>query len=123
MLKLSLVSLKKTTNGVDLTAFVENRNTETEVLKAKRGSIKSSDGEILAQTINSYTLIAYLSESRTKDPDNPQHVVDKEATAKALAPILGTTEEYILSRLNQEAYQVEFGTSGKNLSTITKNQI
>lgn len=123
VIKLSLVSLKKTTNGVDLTAFVENRNTETEVLKAKRGSIKSSDGEILAQTINSYTLIAYLSESRTKDPDNPQHVVDKEATAKALAPILGTTEEYILSRLNQEAYQVEFGTSGKNLSTITKNQI
>ena len=123
VIKLSLVSLKKTTNGVDLTAFVENRNTETEVLKAKRGSIKSSDGEILAQTINSYTLIAYLSESRTKDPDNPQHVVDKEATAKALASILGTTEEYILSRLNQEAYQVEFGTSGKNLSTITKNQI
>lgn len=123
VIKLSLVSLKKTTNGVDLTAFVENRNTETEVLKAKRGSIKSSDGEILAQTINSYTLIAYLSESRTKDPDNPQHVVDKEATAKALAPILGTTEDYILSRLNQEAYQVEFGTSGKNLSTITKNQI
>lgn len=123
VIKLSLVSLKKTTNGVDLTAFVENRNTETEVLKAKRGSIKSSDGEILAQTINSYTLIAYLSESRTKDPDNPQHVVDKEVTAKALAPILGTTEEYILSRLNQEAYQVEFGTSGKNLSTITKNQI
>lgn len=123
VIKLSLVSLKKTTNGVDLTAFVENRNTETEVLKAKRGSIKSSDGEILAQTINSYTLIAYLSESRTKDPDNPQHVVDKEATAKALAPILGTTEEYILSRLNQEAYQVEFGTNGKNLSTITKNQI
>lgn len=123
VIKLSLVSLKKTTNGVDLTAFVENRNTETEVLKAKRGSIKSSDGEILAQTINSYTLIAYLSESRTKDSDNPQHVVDKEATAKALAPILRTTEEYILSRLNQEAYQVEFGTSGKNLSTITKNQI
>lgn len=124
VIKLSLVSLQQKTDGIDLTAFVENRNTETEVLKANRGSIKSADGEVLAQTINSYTLIAYLSESRTKDPDNPQHVVDKEATAKALAPILGTTEEYILSRLNDEdAYQVEFGTRGKNLSTITKNQI
>lgn len=124
VIKLSLVSLQQKTDGIDLTAFVENRNTETEVLKANRGSIKSADGEVLAQTINSYTLIAYLSESRTKDPDNPQHVVDKEATAKALAPILGTTEEYILSRLNDEdAYQVEFGTRGKNLSTIIKNQI
>lgn len=124
VIKLSLVSLQQKTDGIDLTAFVENRNTETEVLKANRGSIKSADGEVLAQTINSYTLIAYLSESRTKDPDNPQHVVDKEATAKALAPILGTTEEYILSRLNDEdAYQVEFGIRGKNLSTITKNQI
>lgn len=124
VIKLSLVSLQQKTDGIDLTAFVENRNTETEVLKANRGSIKSADGEVLAQTINSYTLIAYLSDSRTKDPDNPQHVVDKEATAKALAPILGTTEEYILSRLNDEdAYQVEFGTRGKNLSTITKNQI
>lgn len=124
VIKLSLVSLQQKTDGIDLTAFVENRNTETEVLKANRGSIKSADGEVLAQTINSYTLIAYLSESRTKDPDNPQHVVDKEATAKALAPILGTTEEYILSRLNDEdAYQVEFGTRGKNLSTITKNKI
>lgn len=124
VIKLSLVSLQQKTDGIDLTAFVENRNTETEVLKANRGSIKSADGEVLAQTINSYTLIAYLSESRTKDPDNPQHVVDKEATAKALAPILGTAEEYILSRLNDEdAYQVEFGTRGKNLSTITKNQI
>lgn len=124
VIKLSLVSLQQKTDGIDLTAFVENRNTETEVLKANRGSIKSADGEVLAQTINSYTLIAYLSESRTKDPDNPQHVVDKEATAKALAPILGTTEEYILSRLNDEdAYQVEFGIRGKNLSTITKNKI
>lgn len=123
VIKLSLVSLMKETDGVDLTAFVENRNTETEVLKAKRGSILSSDGEVLAQTINSYTLIAYLSETRTKDPENPQHVVDKEATAKALAPIIGASEEYILGRLNQDAYQVEFGTKGKNLSTITKNQI
>lgn len=123
VIKLTLVSLKKTTDGIDLTAFVENRNTEKETLKANRGSILSADGEVLAQSINSYTLIAYLSESRTKDPENPQHVVDKEKTAKELSSILGTSEEYILERLNKKAYQVEFGTSGRNLSTLTKNQI
>ena len=52
VIKLSLVSLQQKTDGIDLTAFVENRNTETEVLKANRGSIKSADGEVLAQTIN-----------------------------------------------------------------------
>lgn len=123
VIKLSLVSLKKTTDGIDLTAFVENRNTEKEILKANRGSILSADGEVLAQSINSYTLIAYLSESRTKDPENPQHVVDKEGTAKALASVLETSEEYILERLNKNAYQVEFGTSGRNLSTLKKKQI
>ncbi len=124
VIKLSFVSLASKTDGIDLTAFVENRNTEEEILKANRGSIFSTDGEILAQSINSYTVIAYLSESRTKNPANPKHVVDKEKTAAALAPLLGTTKEYILDRLNTEGkYQVELGTSGKDISTLLKKQI
>ncbi len=124
VIKLALVSLSETTDGINLTAFVENRNTEEEILKANRGSIFSTDGEVLAQSINSYTIIAYLSESRTKDPEKPKHVVDKEKTAEALAPLLGTSKEYILDRLNTEGkYQVELGTSGKDISTLLKNQI
>ncbi len=124
VIKLSLVCLNETTDGVNLTAFVENRNTETRILKASRGSIYSNDGDILAQSINSYTLIAYLSETRTKDIKNPQHVVKKEETAKKLAEVLNAPEEYILERLNTKgAYQVEFGIYGKDISTVTKNQI
>ncbi|MDE5888670.1 MAG: penicillin-binding protein, partial [Bacilli bacterium] len=124
IIKLGFVAMAPTTDGIDLTAFVENRNTEEEILKANRGSIYSTDGEILAQSINSYTVIAYLSETRTKNPENPKHVVDKERTARELAPLLGTTEEYILDRLNTEGrYQVELGTSGKDISTLLKNQI
>lgn len=123
IIKLAFVSLGKTTDGINLTAFVENRNTEKEILKAERGSIISADGEILAHSINSYTVIAYLSESRTKDPENPQHVVDKEATAKTLSGILGMSEEYILKLLNKNAYQVELGPNGRNISTIMKKQI
>ncbi len=122
-IKLTFVSLAKKTDDIDLTAFANNRNTETEILKANRGSIFSADGEILAQSINSYTVIAYLSDTRTKSEDNPKHVVNKELTAKSLAPILGISEEYILERLNQNKYQVEFGPSGKNISTLLKNQI
>lgn len=124
VIKLGFISLAEKTDGINLTAFVENRNIEEEILKANRGSIYSSDSEILAQSINSYTVIAYLSETRTKDPENPHHVVDKERTAKELAPLLGTTEEYILDRLNTEGkYQVELGVSGKDISTLLKNKI
>ena len=78
VIKLAFVSLAKETDGINLTSFVENRNTEKEILKAERGTIYSADGEILTQSVNSYTVIAILSESRTKNPDKPEHVVNKE---------------------------------------------
>lgn len=127
VIKLSLVSLSEETDGVNLKEFTKNRNTVTEVLKAQRGTIYSSDNEILAQSVNSYTLIAYLSESRTKDPENPQHVVDKELTAEKLSQVLGAKKEYILDRLNygvaNKKYQIQFGIYSLNINTITKNQI
>ncbi len=127
VIKLSLVALQTETDGINLTEFTKNRNTTKEILKAKRGTIYSSNNEILAHSVNSYTLIAYLSESRTKDPDNPHHVVDKEGTATALAEVLGADREYILDRLvtgaAQKKYQVQFGIYSLNLTTITKNQI
>ena len=127
VIKLSLVSLNEETVGVNLKEFTKNRNTVTEILKAQRGTIYSSDNEILAQSVNSYTLIAYLSESRTKDPENPQHVVDKELTAEKLSQVLGAKKEYILDRLNygvaNKKYQIQFGIYSLNINTITKNQI
>ena len=127
ILQLSMVSLKTKTDGINLKEFTKNRNTTKEVLKAKRGTIYSANNEILAHSVNSYTLIAYLSESRTKDPENPHHVVDKEATAEALSKVLGADKQYILDRLNygveQKKYQVQFGIYSLNINTLTKNQI
>ena len=122
IVRLAYVCLSKEVDGVDLKAFADNRNTVTKTLFASRGTIYDSSGEPLAQSVNSYTLIAYLSPTRTKNEDNPQHVVDKQGTAEALAPILGVEPETILKRLNKEAYQVEFGTPGK-LNEIKKEQV
>lgn len=127
VIKLSMISLQEETDGINLTQFNKNRNTTKEVLKAKRGTIYSSNNEILAHSVNSYTLIAYLSESRTTDPDNPHHVVDKEKTAEELSKVLGATKEYILERLNygieNKKYQVQFGIHSLNINTITRKQI
>lgn len=123
VIKLSYVALAKNIDGINLSEFVSNRNTETQILKAKRGSIYSSDNELLAKNVNSYTVIAYLSPSRTKDKKNPMHVVDKEKTANELSKILGMTPEYILKLLNKDRYQVELGPNGRGISELVKKQI
>ena len=83
-----------------------------------------SNDEILAQTVDSYTLIAYLDKSRSKNQKRPQHVVDKEDTAIKLAPILDMEKDEVLYYLNKEGvYQTEFGSKGKCLNELTKTKI
>ena len=108
---------------IDLKTFVANRNTRKKTTYAKRGTIYDSSSNVLARTINSYTVIAYLSESRSKGFKTPQHVVDKEKTAKELSPILGMSEEAILYLLNRNAYQVELGPGGRGITELKKEEI
>lgn len=121
--KLSLVALSETTDGMNLKEFQNSRNIVKETLKAKRGSILSSDGEVLSQNINSYTVVAVLSPTKTDDEDNPRHVVDKEMTADKLSGVLGIDRDYLLKLLNQDKYQVELGPNGRGITEIMKNQI
>ena len=122
--RLTQLALFREIDGVNLKELASKRTTKTETITARRGNSYSNDGDILAQNVASYKIIAYLDAKRTTNKDNPQHVVDKEKTAKELAPILGIEEEEILKYLNKEnVYQTEFGTKGKNLTELTKQKI
>lgn len=122
--RLTQLALFREIDGVNLKELASKRTTKTETITARRGNIYSNDGDILAQNVASYKIIAYLDAKRTTNKDNPQHVVDKEKTAKELAPILGIEEEEILKYLSKEnVYQTEFGTKGKNLTELTKQKI
>ena len=125
-------------HGKALSEFASDRDTVKRITTAARGTIYSSNEEILAKNVNSYTVIAILSESRTKDPKNPYHVVDKEQTAEKLSPLINMTKERILSLLNTTIkncdsngnncktvtpYQVELGPGGRGISELTKDQI
>ena len=123
IVRLSYVSLSNTIDGVNLHDFAENRNTKSETIYAKRGNIYDKEGNTLASIVNSYTIIAYLDEKRTTDMNHPEHVVDKEGTAKVLNELLGIDYDDAIKQLNKDAYQVEFGRSGKNISESTKNKI
>ena len=115
------LGLSKNVYGINMQSFASNRNTVSNIIVAERGTIYDVHSNILAQNISTYTLIAYLDPTRTKDESNPKHVVDKEYTATKLSEILGKeNHDYILERLNKNVKQVEFGYVGKNLTELTK---
>lgn len=127
--KLIYISLARNIDGIDLKEYAEKRNTTKKILYAHRGTIYDSSGNYLATTVNSYTLIAYLSASRTINPSKPQHVVDKETTAKKLSELFiengykDMTYDYILERLNStNKYQVEFAYA-KDITETLKLEI
>ena len=121
--KLCYIVLSPTVDGIDLTAFASNRNTVTKKIVAERGGIYDSLGNPLAVNVNSYTVIAYLDESRTTDKDNPEHVVDKQMTAEKLSPIINMSVEDILYLLNLDYYQVELGPGGRGITELVKESI
>ena len=129
ILRLGQIALTPSVDGIDIAEFAKNRNTTTKSLYASRGTIYDVNGETLAQSVNSYTVVAYLSESRTKDINHPRHVVDKELTARKLSPLINMSEEDILSRLNMKMasgntpYQVELRPGGASISELLKQEI
>lgn len=123
IVKLLYVAVSPKVDGIDLKSFALSRTTTTKTINAKRGSIYDVSGEILAQDVRSYTVVAYLSSSRTTDPSNPHHVVDKKMTAEALSPLINMSTESILNLLNQELYQVELGPGGRNITELLKQKI
>lgn len=124
IVRISYLSLSTEVDGINLQEFASKRTTRTDVLLAKRGSILDKNGNVLAQNVSSYTVIAYLSEDRTTDPEKPEHVVDKEYTAKKLSEILDIKYETLLTLLSKKnIYQTELGSKGKGITELTKDEI
>ena len=122
--RLVFLNLSPKVDGINLKEFAKNRNTTKQTLYASRGTIYDKNEEVLAETVDSYTVIAYLDSSRSKNSTKPRHVVDKEDTANKLSPLINMTPERILELLNQEGlYQVELGPGGRGLTELQKDAI
>ena len=120
---LSNMIFKDSYEGTNLKEFADSRSVVKKSINAKRGSIYDSKGDSLALNVSSYTLIAYLDESRSENESKLYHVKDKKATAKALSKVIKMSYENILKILEQDLYQVEFGTAGKGLTELEKDAI
>ncbi len=122
--RMGTLSLNKEVEGVNLQSMASNRTTRKEILYSRRGTVYDVNGNPLAQNISSYTLIAYLSSSRTTDPNKPKHVVDVDYTAEELSKVLNVPKEQLVKYLSREnVYQVELGPGTKNLTELKKDEI
>jgi penicillin-binding protein 2B len=102
-------------HGESLKKWAEAKHNKKGVLEAKRGTIYDQHGEVLAQDVTAYKVVALLK------GDTP--VKDKENTAEKLSSVLDLSKEEILAKLNKSAYQVEFGPAGSYLTKEQKEKI
>ena len=109
--------------SVTITDFIKNRNTEEETILPKRGSILDANGNVLAEDVASYSVIAYLDSKRSENSKVPQHVVDPDVTAEKLAPYISMDVEALKILLKKKAYQVELGPGSRNLSQLQMETI
>lgn len=115
----AFLALSDEVDGINLQSFANKRTMKKDTILAKRGTIYDINGEALAQNVSSYTLIAYLEESRGEG----HYVKDKEHTAKMLETVIKMDYDSILKLLNKDSYQTEFSKAGKGLTEIQKDKI
>jgi len=120
-LKFAYLSLAPTIYGKDMKKFAENRNTVKRTIKAARGTIYDSEGNVLALNVSSYTIIASLEKSSVYTGEDYVHDVDM--TAEKLGPILDIDVEYLKKILSQNLYQVELGPNGRGITELKKDEI
>ena len=117
--RVTQLALSDEIDGIDLQALASKRTTRTETIQAKRGNIYSSDGDILAENVSSYKLIAYLDKKRTTKESDPQHVVDKEKTNESLAMTID--ELASLTKIQEVAEQQGLSYNNNNIKTVTED--
>lgn len=116
-----------TIRGENLSELAEKKYKIDAVLEPNRGKIYDRNGSILADNIESYKLIAVVSEKASEglsDTVPQKHVVDKNKTAEELSKYINMSKDEIYKILdNNSAYQVEFGSYGKDISVEVKKKI
>lgn len=105
------------TRGTDLYEFALEKYLVEEVVTGRRGTLYDRDGNALAEQLTSYTLYANLYE------EYGDVVEDIDETAEKLSTVIDLSKEEIVEILSKDAYQVEFGTAGRQLTYLEKEKI
>lgn len=114
-LRFSQIMVQGEINGENLEENVERLYTSNYTLQANRGTIFDRFGNPIAIDATSYKMLGVLTDKWSSE-DNPQHIIEKEKIAGILSKHINLSKNEVLSFLNKEVDQVEFGSAGNNLS-------
>ena len=124
ILNIGQMMLIGTVRGHNLSELADKKYKIDSSLQPNRGKIYDRNGNILADNIESYKLVAVVSDKATEDETNPRHVVDINKTAEELSKFIKLDKNKIKDILSKQGvYQVEFGTAGKDISVEDKKKI
>ncbi|WP_456093934.1 penicillin-binding protein [Paenisporosarcina antarctica] len=111
-------------DGQALAAKAAAKYEREQIINASRGKIVDRNNEVIAEDTLSYRLVAVISPKATTNAKKPKHVNDVDKTADVLAKYLPISKEKLVERLSKEGpYQVEFGSSGRDISHKVMTEI
>ncbi|RIW36316.1 penicillin-binding protein [Bacillus salacetis] len=127
MVRFVTIQVTGEADGKVLAAQAAKKYLKSGVLEAARGTIFDQKGEVIAEDTSAYTLVAILDESVSKDSKEPKHVTDPQKTAEVLSSLLEVDRSSLQDRLSKgienNLFQVEFGSAGRGISHQMKLQI
>ncbi|MFV0424361.1 MAG: penicillin-binding transpeptidase domain-containing protein [Bacilli bacterium] len=125
--RLFIVSTSEYVDGYDLKSLETNIKEKKDVLSSKRGSILDSQGNVLAESVYTYRIIAYVDPKRSATSPVQAHVSDVEQTSSVIGSIVGedksNLEEILNTAITSGLTQTYLGTKSSNISVNQKVQI
>lgn len=124
--RFAYIAVFKNVQHHNLKSAAQQRFTQSQLVRAKRGRIYDAQGDVLAEDGSTYTIYAVLDSTQKTASGKPDYVKNKKKTAKVLAPYLNVSEQKIYQQLKNHkkgAFQVQFGSAGSNLSVSKMEEI
>jgi len=115
------------TNNIVLADWADELRESTIALPAERGNIYDHNGMTLAYNRPTYRIYAIVDPEYSLHEDEPMHVTNAEKTAEQLAPLLDIDSKEIQEKIEkaqeEDRFQVEFGSEGKNITHDVMEEI
>ena len=126
IVRFAYIAVFKDVQNHNLKTAAQQRYTQSQFVRARRGRIYDAQGNVLAEDGSTYTVYAVLDRSQTTANGKPDYVKNKRRTARVLAPYLKESESKIYHQLThhgKNTFQVQFGSAGSNLSVNKMEEI
>ena len=110
-------------SGINLNDYNGISYVDNERITASRGRIYEKSGAVLAQDIEAWDVVAYVSPDRPGNSLGTYYVDDVPKTAEILAEILGADKQELIDLMSQDVFMTYLGAAGRGISTEKKDQI